>query len=76
MSKQRPTGSNRTKAASAGWPLVVYVWAGLIGLVSYVAAEIALGATQHPWHWGITLAGIAAGILIGWLWYRWRGDIA
>lgn len=32
-------------------------------------------AYPHPYHWLFGLAGGLAGIPIGWLWYRWRGDI-
>ena len=57
------------------WPAVVYFW--MIGLTfgSYVVARIALDAYPHPYHWLSALAGGLAGIPLGWLWYRWRGDL-
>jgi hypothetical protein len=56
-------------------PIVVYFWAIGLALVSYVVARIVLNAYPHPYHWGTGIAGGLAGIAIGWLWYRWRGDI-
>ena len=60
---------------SKEWPAVVYFW--MIGLTfaSYVVARIALDAYPHPYHWMSGLIGAVAGIPLGWLWYRWRGDV-
>jgi len=57
------------------WPVVVYFWIMGLGFVSYLVARIALDGYPHPYHWLIALAGGIAGIGVGWLWYRWRGDI-
>lgn len=57
------------------WPVVVYFWAIGLALVSYVVARVVLNAYPHPYHWGTGIAGALFGIGIGWLWYRWRGDI-
>jgi drug/metabolite transporter (DMT)-like permease len=58
------------------WPAVVYLWIFGLGFLSYLVVEIARRDTwPHPVHW---LAGILGGIIgigIGWLWYRWRGDV-
>jgi hypothetical protein len=57
------------------WPAVVFFWAFGMAIVSYVVARIVLNGYPHPYHW---LSGIVGGILgigIGWLWYRWRGDV-
>ncbi len=63
------------KAASRDWPVVVYVWAGALGFAGYVVARIALDGQPHPLHWASGIAGAALGIGIGWLWYRWKGDV-
>jgi len=60
---------------SKEWPIVVYFWIIGLALVSYVIARIGLDAYPHPYHWLSGLAGGLAGIPLGWLWYRWRGDI-
>jgi hypothetical protein len=43
--------------------------------VSYVVFRIVLDGYPHPYHWLSALIGALAGIPIGWLWYRWRGDV-
>jgi hypothetical protein len=57
------------------WPAVVYFWVFGVSILSYVAARIILDGKPHPYHWLIALAGGMAGIPLGWLWYRWRGDV-
>ena len=57
------------------WPIVVYFWIIGLAMVSYVIARIGLDAYPHPYHWLSGLVGGLAGIPLGWLWYRWRGDI-
>ncbi len=57
------------------WPAVVYFWIIGMGFLSYVIARIALDGYPHPYHWLSGLAGGVLGIGIGWLWYRWRGDV-
>ena len=56
-------------------PIVVYFWIIGLAMVSYVIARIGLDAYPHPYHWLSGLVGGLAGIPLGWLWYRWRGDI-
>jgi hypothetical protein len=34
-----------------------------------------LDGYPHPYHWGTGIAGGLFGIGIGWIWFRWRGDI-
>lgn len=63
------------KSEEAGWPLVVYVWTFGAGLGGYVLGRIVADAFPHPVHWLSGVAGAAIGCGIGWLWYRWRGDI-
>ncbi len=58
------------------WPVVVYIWAVGIGVVGYlVAGEMVLASKPHPIHWLAGLVGGVVGIGMGWLWYRWRGDV-
>ena len=57
------------------WPAVVYFWAFGLAIASYVAARIILDGKPHPVHWLATVIGGLAGIPVGWLWYRWRGDV-
>ncbi len=57
------------------WPAVVYFWMIGLAFISYVAARIILNAYPHPYHWLSGLGGGLAGLAIGWLWYRWRGDV-
>lgn len=70
--KQSKEKDNKKKE----WPVVVYMWAFGLGLVGYlVIGEGIFEPRPHPIHW---LAGVISGILgigIGWLWYRWRGDV-
>jgi len=62
-------------AAGREWPVVVYIWAIGLAIVSYAVARAALDAQPHPFHWLAGVVGGLAGIPIGWLWYRWRGDV-
>lgn len=58
------------------WPVVVYLWAFGLGLASYmVVGEAIFESRPHPVHWLSGLIGGILGIIIGWLWYRWRGDV-
>ena len=57
------------------WPAVVFFWAFNLAMVSYVVARIVLNGYPHPYHWLSGLVGGILGIGIGWLWYRWRGDV-
>jgi CHASE2 domain-containing sensor protein len=56
-------------------PLVVWLWVLGLGLLSYVVARIALDGYPHPIHWAFGVAGVVTGFLVGWLWYRWKGDV-
>jgi len=66
---------SRKPAKRQDWPLVVYMWAVGLALLSYIVARMALNGWPHPYHWLAGLLGGAVGILLGWLWYRWRGDV-
>lgn len=69
------TASKVEAMKSKEWPTVVYLWIIGLAFVSYVVARIVLDAYPHPYHWLSALLGGIIGIAIGWLWYRWRGDI-
>jgi glycerol uptake facilitator-like aquaporin len=57
------------------WPAVVFFWAFGLAIVAYVTARIVLDSSPHPYHWLAGVVGAILGVGIGWLWYRWRGDI-
>lgn len=58
------------------WPAVVFMWAFGLGLLSFFVAEAGFRTTEpHPIHWLSGLVGGIVGIGIGWLWFRWRGDV-
>lgn len=68
--------SEKQKKGQKEWPVVIYMWALGLGFVSYVVAEAVFSTTKpHPIHWLSGLVGAIVGIGIGWLWYRWRGDV-
>ena len=75
MSKYAKPGKADAKKARPDWPLVVYVWIIGLGFAGYIIARIALDGQPHPLHWASGLAGAALGYCVGWMWYRWRGDI-
>ena len=60
---------------SKEWPVVVYVWIFGLAIFGYLIGRVGLNAYPHPYHWLSGLIGGGAGIPIGWLWYRWRGDV-
>ncbi len=57
------------------WPAVVYFWTFGLAFSSYVVGRIGLSSFPHPYHWLSGLVGGLVGIPLGWLWYRWRGDV-
>jgi hypothetical protein len=76
MSTRSRPGKKASKKKVDGWPLVVYLWAIGLGLFGYlVIGRFALSARPHPVHWLAGLVGAAAGVGVGWLWYRYRGDV-
>jgi len=79
MSKIRVSRTSTTatieKKKSKEWPIVVYIWAFGLALVSYAVARVALDGMPHPYHWASGIVDGLAGIALGWLWFRWRGDI-
>ncbi len=76
MSKRAKKGKARSGPARGEWPLVVYLWILGLGFAGYIfVGELVLRTRPHPFHWLAGLVGGAVGVPIGWLWYRWRGDI-
>ena len=71
--------SKRTSANQGArrkeWPAVIYFWIFGLAILSYLIARVGLNAYPHPYHWLSGLGGGLAGIPIGWLWYRWHGDV-
>jgi hypothetical protein len=57
------------------WPVVVYLWIIGLGFSSYLVARVALNSYPHPYHWASGIAGAVLGVAVGWIWYRWRGDV-
>lgn len=52
------------------------MWAIVLGLVGYlVIGEMVFEAKPHPIHWLLGIVGGILGIVLGWLWFRWRGDV-
>lgn len=73
---------SRTASASTNenekrkeWPVVVYLWAVGLGISGYAVARVGLSGLPHTYHWASGLLAGMCGILLGWLWYRWRGDV-
>jgi hypothetical protein len=71
ITPSKPTSSKKREPT----PLVAYVWTAGLGLAGYLIARIGLDGFPHPVHWASGLGSGAVGYGIGWLWYRWRGDI-
>jgi hypothetical protein len=75
MSKPTKLLSVKSKSASGGVPFVVLVGLFGLGLVGYVFSQMFLPVEAHSLHWLIALLGAVIGGVLGWLWYRWRGDL-
>jgi hypothetical protein len=79
MSRMRVSKTASTAINEDGkrkeWPVVAYLWAVGLALMSYAVARAGLAVFPHPYHWVSGLVGGVGGILIGWIWYRWRGDV-
>lgn len=77
MSRIKVAGKSRARNSpkEKQWPVVVYMWIFGLTIVTYAVARAALDGMPHPYHWLSALIGGILGIPVGWLWYRWRGDV-
>lgn len=67
---------NNQRTDTKGWPVVVYMWAIGLGLVGYlVIGEMVFEMKPHPIHWLSGVGGGILGVVLGWVWFRWRGDV-
>ena len=73
--KVSKTASTIEETKNKQWPAVIYFWMMGLGFLSYLVARIVLDGYPHPYHWLSGLAGGVLGFGVGWLWYRWRGDV-
>lgn len=68
--------SSKKAEKQKDWPVVVYMWAVGLGITGYlVVGEAIFESRPHPIHWIAGLVGGVFGVGVGWLWYRWRGDV-
>ena len=74
MSRPSKLASAKSMNASSGVPFVVFVGLIGLGLIGYVISQMFLPVEAHSLHWLVALIGAVVGGLLGWLWYRWRGD--
>ena len=74
MSKVKTTKLKKNRVRKE-WPAAVYFWAFGLAITSYVVARLVLDSWPHPYHWLSGVTGGVTGIPLGWLWYRWRGDV-
>ena len=74
VSKTAPTLPEKDRH-SKEWPVVVYLWAFGLAILGYAVGRVGLSSSPHPYHWLSGVIGAVAGILIGWTWYHWRGDV-
>ena len=73
--KVSKTASANKIKKSREWPAVVYLWSFVLAFLSYAVARMVLDGQPHPYHWMSAFIGGVVGIPLGWLWYRWRGDV-
>ncbi|HSB90250.1 MAG TPA: hypothetical protein VLD63_09535 [Anaerolineales bacterium] len=76
MAKGSVKGRKSAETRRREWPFVVYLWAVGLGFGGYlIVGRLILASRPHPIHWLAGAVGAAVGVPIGWLWYRWRGDV-
>lgn len=67
--------SANQSATRKEWPAIVYMSAFGLAITFYAIARVILDGKPHPYHWLAALVGGLVGIVLGWLWFRWRGDV-
>jgi hypothetical protein len=77
MSKNKVSKDTRIseKKKRTEWPVVVYLWAFGLAIFGYTLSNLGLSHLPHSYHWVTGIIGGLAGIIIGWAWYRWQGDV-
>lgn len=68
-----PFGHEKAKTAP-GIPLIVFIWTIGLGMMGYVVSSVVFNT--HPLHWASGAVGLVLGAVIGYIWYRKRGDVA
>lgn len=54
---------------------MVYRWAFGLAILGYMLSYLGVFSISHTYHWTTGIIGGLLRILIGWVWYHWRGDI-
>ena len=77
MKKARNVNSTNDRVAlkRKECPVVVIVWTVGLLFLGYVIGRMVLDSYPHPYHWASGLIGGAIGFLVGWIWFKKRGDI-
>ncbi len=71
--KTHQEGQEKPKKSPGGIPLIVFLWGIGLGVLSYVVSRLIF--IPHPLHWASATVGLLLGALIGYIWYRKRGDV-
>jgi len=74
IKKPKSQAADRQKKKKE-WPVIVYFWTFGLALLGYTLSNVGLSGLPHAYHWTTGIIGGIAGSVIGWAWYRWRGDI-
>ncbi len=75
MSKSPKFAGAKSTHPNRGIPFVVVVGLCGSGLFGYVLSQLFLPVEAHSAYWVVALISAVLGAALGWLWYRWRGDI-
>ena len=54
---------------------MVYLSTCGLAVLGYMLSYLGLLPIPHTSHWTSGIIGGVLGLLVGWIWYRWRGDI-
>ena len=54
---------------------MVYLSTCGLAVLGYMLSYLGLLPIPHTSHWTSGIIGGALGLLVGWIWYRWRRDI-